>query len=48
MAIAMQVLKFAQDLAINDLHVEEVGCLGELHSSRLYYPDTNTETLCKP
>ena len=26
----MQVLKFARDLALEDLHIEEVGCLGEL------------------
>ena len=26
----MQVLRFARDLALDDLHIEEVGCLGDL------------------
>ena len=26
----MQVLKFARDLALENLHIEEVGCLGKL------------------
>ena len=32
----MQVLKFARDLALEDLRIEEVGCLGKLQVESVY------------
>ena len=43
---AVQILRFARDLALEDLHIEEVGCLGELKLS--YSRTTACLSCCGP